>query len=102
MKLLRISLVLGVLLILTISVASADSPNGPNRVGRAEFLEGEEYQGCWIFDVNFDWYPIDDCSPTIALITHKEISTTNMMNNMNAKQNKTTWLIDRSSGFSTI
>jgi hypothetical protein len=70
MKLLRIALVLAVLLIMTMSVASADSPNGPNRVGRAEFLEGEEYQGCWIFDVDFVWYEIEDCSPTIALITN--------------------------------
>ena len=69
MKILRIALVLGVLLIITMSVASADSPAGPNRVGRAMFLD---YPDCWIFDVNFDWYFIDDCSPTIALITNSK------------------------------
>ena len=69
MKILRIALVLGVLLIITMSVASADSPAGPNRVGRAMFFD---YPDCWIFDVNFDWYFIDDCSPTIALITNSK------------------------------
>jgi len=67
MKILRIALVLAVLLIITMSVASADSPAGPNRVGRAEFLD---FPGCWIFDINFVWYEIEDCSPTIALITN--------------------------------
>ncbi len=69
MKILRISLVLGVLLILTATVVSADSPGGPNRVGRAQFLD---FPDCYIFDVNWDWYYIEDCSPTIALITNNK------------------------------
>jgi hypothetical protein len=64
MKLLRIALVLGVLLIMTMSVASADSPP---EIGPAMF---QDHPGCWIFDVNMVWYQIDDCSPTISLITN--------------------------------
>ena len=71
MKLLRIALVLGVFLILTISVASADSP--PD-IGPAMFLDD---QSCYIFDVrgpDLDdyWFYIEDCSPTIGLITNSK------------------------------
>jgi len=72
MKLLRIALVLAVLLIMTMSVASADSP--PD-IGPAMF---EDNQSCLVFDVEFDfdelapWIYIEDCSPTIALITNSK------------------------------
>jgi len=69
MKMLRIALVLGVLFILTTMVVGADSPDGPNRVGQAMFLD---FPDCWIFDVNFDWHYIEDCSPTISLITNSK------------------------------
>ena len=66
MKLLRIALVLGVLLIMTMSVASADSP--PD-IGPAMF---EDNQRCYIFDVDFTWYFIEDCSPIIGLTTNSK------------------------------
>ena len=66
MKILRISLVLGVLLILTTMVVSADSPPGP---GPAIFLD---FPDCYVFDMDFNWYYIEDCSPTISLITNSK------------------------------
>ena len=74
MKILRIALVLAVLLIVTMSAASADSHAGPNRVGRAMFMD---FPDCRIFDVRgpdvYDaWFYIEDCSPTIALITNSK------------------------------
>ena len=69
MKIVRILLVLGVLLVLTATAVSADAPGGPSRVGRAMF---EDYPDCLIFDVNFDWYYVEDCSPTISLITNSQ------------------------------
>jgi len=65
MKMLRISLLLGLLLILTTSLASADSPHP----GPAMFLDAPD---CWVFDVEFNWYYIEDCSPTISLITNSK------------------------------
>ena len=70
MKMLRIALVLGLLLMLTTSVASADPPHP----GRAMFLD---YPDCFIFDVRGPdedeaWFYIDDCSPTISLITNSK------------------------------
>jgi hypothetical protein len=52
------------LLILTMSVASADPPPHP---GPAMFLD---FPSCYIFDMDFNWYYVEDCSPTIALITN--------------------------------
>ena len=72
MKLLRFALLLGVLLILTTSVAIADSSS---TIGPAMF---EDYPSCSVFDVEFDfdelapWIDIEDCSPTIALITNSK------------------------------
>lgn len=70
MKMLRIALVLGLLLMLTTSVASADPPHP----GRAMFLD---YPDCLIFDMRGPdedeaWFYIKDCSPTISLITNSE------------------------------
>ena len=64
MKALRITLILGLFLILTTTVVSADSP--PN-IGPAWF---GDHPSCMIFDVNFVWYYIEDCSPTIVLHTN--------------------------------
>ncbi len=73
MKMLRIALVLGVLLILTTMVVSADPPDAPYHPGPAQFLD---FPDCWIFDVDFnetgEWYYIKDCSPTISLITNNK------------------------------
>ena len=72
MKILRIALVLGVFLILTTMVVSADAPYHP---GPATFLP---YGDCWIFDADFKnletdpWYYVEDCSPTISLITNNK------------------------------
>jgi hypothetical protein len=67
MKILRIALVLGLLLMLPTFVASADPPDPPAHLGRAMFLD---FPDCWIFDMDFNWYYIEDCSPTISLITN--------------------------------
>lgn len=67
MKILRIALVILTLLLLTTITASATSPEHPARLGRAMILD---YPDCWIFDMNFTWYYIPDCSPTIALVTN--------------------------------
>jgi hypothetical protein len=32
----------------------------------------ESYPDCWIFDVNFEWYYIEDCNPTVGLITNSQ------------------------------
>ena len=69
MKMFRIALVLILLLILTTMVVSAGSHDGPNRVGRAMFLD---FPDCWIFDIENNWYYIEDCSPTISLITNSK------------------------------
>lgn len=66
MKMLRISLLLGLLLILTMSVAGADSPP---QLGPAMF---RDFPHCWVFDVEWNWYYIEDCSPTIALETNSK------------------------------
>lgn len=65
MKMLRVTLVLGLLLIMTTSLASADPPHP----GRAMFVN---FPDCWIFDMNFNWYYVEDCSPTISLISNSE------------------------------
>ena len=65
MKMLRFSLLLGLLLILATSVVSADSPH-PGPAESPDVLE------CWVFEVEFNWYYIEDCSPTIALITNSQ------------------------------
>ena len=66
MKMLRLALVLVLFLVLTTSVASADPPPQP---GPAMFLD---YPDCYIFDMAFNWYYIEDCSPTISLITNSQ------------------------------
>ena len=74
MKILRIALVLGVLLILTTMVVSADAPDAPYHPGPAMF---EDFPDCWVFDVRGPdkdeyWHYIEDCSPTISLITNSK------------------------------
>ena len=66
MKTIRIVLVLGLLLLLTTTVVSADPPPHP---GRAMFID---WPDCYIFDIDFNWYYIEDGSPTISLITNSK------------------------------
>lgn len=66
MKALRITLVLGLLLILTTMVVRADPP--PN-IGPAMFIDEPS---CWIFDMEGTWYYIEDCSPTILQMTNSQ------------------------------
>lgn len=67
MKILRITLVLVILMLLTTLTASATPPDHPARLGRATFLDLPD---CWIFDMDFNWYYVPDCSPTVSLITN--------------------------------
>ncbi len=66
MKTLRFVLTVGLLLLLTTLAVSADIPDPPPP-GPAMFLD---FPDCWIFDAEFEWYYIEDCSPTISLITN--------------------------------
>jgi hypothetical protein len=66
MKMLRLSLALGLLLGLTTLAASADPP-APPHPGPAMF---EYFPDCMIFDAEENWFYIEDCSPTISLVTN--------------------------------
>jgi hypothetical protein len=69
MKILRLVFVLGLLLMTTTWVASAAPPDPPVQPGPAMFLD---FPDCYIFDVDFNWYYIPDCSPTISLVTNSK------------------------------
>jgi hypothetical protein len=66
MKTLRIALVISLLLILTTQVASADPPP---LLGPAMFLDAPD---CYLVDIAWNWYYVEDCSPTISLITNSK------------------------------
>ena len=63
---LRIALALIVVLLLT-TVAAGAAPPDPPHPGPAMF-EGTEW--CWVFDVNWEWYYLEECLPQVALITN--------------------------------
>ena len=69
MKILRLGLVLFLLLMLTTTMASASPPDPPQHPGPAMF---EDWPDCMIFDIDFNWFYIEDCSPTISLITNSK------------------------------
>jgi hypothetical protein len=62
----RVAFALLLILLLTTSVVGADPP-APPQPGRAMFLD---WPDCYIFDVEWTWYHIPDCNPTISLITN--------------------------------
>jgi hypothetical protein len=63
MKKLRIALVVVLLMLLTTLATSADPP-APPHPGPAMFTP---WPDCFIFDVEWNWYYIDDCHPTLTL-----------------------------------
>ena len=63
---LRVALAVILALLLTTVAVGADPPEPPNP-GPAMF-EGTEW--CWIIDVNWEWYYLEECLPQIALITN--------------------------------
>jgi hypothetical protein len=66
MKILRIGLLVGVLLLISSTLVSAQ---GPHHFGPAEHLYAPD---CWIMDMDWNWYYIPDCSPTRSLITNSK------------------------------
>ena len=66
MKVLRIGLLVGALLLLSTTLVSAQ---GPHQLGPAEHLD---FPDCWIFDAEWNWYYIPDCNPTRQLITNSK------------------------------
>ena len=66
MKILRLTLVIGVLLILTTLAVSADPP-APPHPGPAMVESGG---WIWIFDANMEWYYLEDCPTQIAVTTN--------------------------------
>ena len=67
MKYLRIGLLVTVLLLLSTTLVSADKPD---HVGPAVISEFPNGDACWIFDVDFNMYYIDDCSPKHGVLIH--------------------------------
>jgi hypothetical protein len=49
-------------------VASADPP-APPHPGPAMF---DPTEWCWIFDINWEWYYLEDCTPQVALWTNSQ------------------------------
>ena len=68
MRTLRLTLMIVLLLVLTTMVAGADPPDP--HPGPATFYD---WPDCWVFDVQGEWYYIEDCSPTIAMETNGRI-----------------------------
>ena len=65
MRMMRPTLILILLFLLTTTVASAGPPEphiGPATVTHDPL--------CWIFDVDGIWYEIEDCNPTISIETN--------------------------------
>lgn len=73
MNTLRIALILFLLSLMSAPMVSADPPDPP-RLGPAMF---EYVPDCWVFDMRGPsdddaWYYIENCSPTISLITNSK------------------------------
>jgi len=63
---LRLAMALVLVMLLTTVVAGADAPDPPHP-GPAMF---DDTEWCWVFDVNWDWYYLVDCTPQVALTTN--------------------------------
>ena len=67
MKYLRIGLLVAALLLLSTTLVSADAPDD---VGPAEKMVFPNGDGCFPFDMDFNVYVVDDCSPKLMLLTN--------------------------------
>ena len=67
MKYLRIGFLVIALLMISTTLVSADKPVG---VGPAEHMEFTNGDACWMFDMDWNWYVIDDCTPKKGVYTN--------------------------------